>query len=131
MPIVNIEVAATHCDIATHILDAGIASFQDAQVQQTFQYTCVEQAQPALTNWQMLLSIYLVVMIPALIVWAILYRKGLGRAEFFKWGVASFLMPVLAPFAALVYLAWHPVDSWPDVKAGLQIESTGRSDADD
>lgn len=103
---VEFEVTANNCEIASQVLDAGIASYAaERAAQLDFQYSCLETMEPALTAWQIILAIYVVALIPAIIGWAVLYIRGEPTDKFFNWGALSFLMPIVGPLLALM-----PVD---------------------
>lgn len=103
---VEFQVVTNNCEIVSQVLDAGIPSYlADRAVKPEFQYSCIETMEPALTAWQIFLTIYVVALMPAIVGWAVLYFKGKQADKFFKWGALSFCMPLVGPFLALI-----PVD---------------------
>lgn len=100
---VEFEVIANNCELASQVLDAGIKSYAAMRdLEPSYSFTCAENARPTISAWQFFLSIYAVVLIPAVIGWAVLYRKGARTDKFFMWGIGSVLFPIIMPLVALM-----------------------------
>ena len=97
----NFEVAATNCELAREILDVGIEAYKAVRDSATaYSYTCVENVEPSAS--QILLTLYVLGLIPTLIGWTVLYCRRAPVDAFFKWGICCVVLPVFGPFVALL-----------------------------
>jgi len=97
------EVASTNCELAQKILDVGIEAYQTAwDLLTTYSYTCVESVSLRPSASQIFLTLYVVGLIPTIIGWAVLYRRGAPTDAFFKWGICCAVIPIFGPFVALL-----------------------------
>ncbi|MDE2634793.1 MAG: hypothetical protein OXI30_00390 [Chloroflexota bacterium] len=97
------EVAATSCELAREILDVGIEAYKAVHNSATaYNYMCVENVSLAPPASQIFLTVYLVGLIPSIIGWSVLYRRGAPAGAFFKWGICCGVVPVFGPIVALL-----------------------------
>ena len=96
------EVVANNCELVKQILDAGIDAYAAARVgEPALQFTCMETSEPALGALQICLAIYFTLVIPTLIAWAILYRRGEPAESLCMLGGLSMIFPLVAPIIML------------------------------
>jgi len=128
----DFEVVANDCKIASQVLDAGIAShLADRVIKPEFQYICSETVEPSLTAWQIFVALYIVVVIPTLIGWAILYRRRTPAENFFILGALSMVFPVIAPIIILLNVGQEAEDVELAMQAGPGLLFERRRHADD
>ena len=131
MPI-NFEVAATNCELAREILDAGIQDYVGNLANESeYLYTCIENIKPSLSAWQIFLAIYIALLIPAFICWVVLHRKGASADQLIILGVLSLLMPAIGPIIMLLSLDQKAVALGVAMEAGPGLLIERRRDADD
>ena len=101
MPTTHFEIAATNCEVVGQILDAGIASYVAGLDQaRDFVFTCSETIELSPSASQIFLRFYILFLIPTLIGWAILYRRGAKASEFFEWGIVAVVVPIIGPLVS-------------------------------
>lgn len=129
---VEFEVVANNCELASQILDTGIAShLADHVSKPEFRYICSETVEPSLTAWQIFIALYLVVVIPTLIGWAVLYRRRAPAEKFINLGALSMIFPVIAPIIVLLSFGQQAEDVEIAMQAGPGLLFERRRHADD
>ncbi len=124
----DFEVSATNCELAREILNVGMDAWTAARDwARSYSYDCVEYVIQTPSASQIFLTLYLAGLIPAIIGWAVLYRRGASPDELFKWGICCVLLPGIGPFVALLGFLHLSGDFGRFPVAGSMQEVDGRN----